>query len=142
MRLPKARSIVLRRTERDEQGFSLLELVVTTAILLIITAVGIAPFTPIVDSSRAGAVIQAMDDTENIIIKYALDGDEGTDPLDAAHIYNQGSSDSYGVTIDVRKVAGVGNTKYDILAIHSPYDYTEEELEDPAKWDVTRRVNT
>lgn len=118
-----------KQSEDSEQGLSLLEVVVTTSIMMIITTLGILPFQSMIEDSRKEAEAIALEQTKSMVIKYALDGDEATDPIDAAGIYNQGAGKQYNAeTDDYDIVTGVevkieqeGN-EYTITATHAEGD--------------------
>lgn len=110
-----------RRRSMSEEGFSIIEVVVTTSIILIITAVGMVPLTSIVEDSRKDAETTAVQQTEQIVLKYMFDGDESTDPLRAAAIYNQGNdrdNEHYGVKVTVED----DGTSYVITGVHTDRD--------------------
>lgn len=110
----------------DEHGFTMLEVIIVTALMFTITAVGIIPFTSIGENSREDALNTALYQTEQMVLKYMHDGDESTDPTDAAMIYNQGNSRdsdgnlSYGVEVQVELgLSGDDDEVYIITARHA-----------------------
>lgn len=77
--------------ELNEDGFSLIELVVAVGILAILSVVGVIAYSGITDNARQTAVDAAASDVFTAAIAYDSDADFETTPETAAKSYNDSS---------------------------------------------------
>ena len=76
------------RLYKNEQGFSLLELVVAVGIMLVLTVGGFAGFNSMMNNSRQAAVDNAVETQYNLAVSYYLDKNPQTEPNDAEKDWN------------------------------------------------------
>jgi len=95
-------SLNARKAAKDESGFSLIDVVVTVAIIVALSVGGFVSYSGIVDNAKAAATTSAADQVYTAVAVNANDGGIG-DPVKA---YND-SSDAIKVFTDGTKVIAV-----------------------------------
>lgn len=79
---------IKNRLYKNEQGFSLLELVVAVGIMLVLTMGGFAGFNSMITNSRQAAVDNAVETQYDLAVSYYLDKNPQTEPNDAEKDWN------------------------------------------------------
>lgn len=75
-------------TRRNENGFSLIDVVVTVAIIVALSVGGFLAYSGIVGNAKQGAVDYAASNTYKSAVVYENDGRDGTDACSAVDEYN------------------------------------------------------
>ena len=96
-----------RVSKRDERGFSLIDVVVTVAIIVALSVGGFIAYAGLVDSAKQGAVDFAASNVYKSAIVYESDTAADTNACSAVDEYN-GNSSEIKVSLMVPK-AGVAN---------------------------------
>lgn len=103
------------RLAGDEKGFSLIDVVITVAIVVALSVGGFIAYNGIVDNARQAAVEAAASQVYNAALVFESDGDMGTNACTAVDEYNA-SSDEIKVQLMVGDAsnpqiyAGYGDT--------------------------------
>lgn len=84
-----------------EGGFSLIELVVAMGILITFTGLGVVNMLPVIEANRVAAVDKAAGSVMESAWDWFYDGDVLTDPLFAGTTFNESSSGSVEVSVEV-----------------------------------------
>lgn len=79
---------------KNESGFSLIEMVVAIGIMLIITSVGLMSYSSTVDNARIVQMSEAIEQTQKLACLYHHDNDPITTPQQAVNNYNSSISRS------------------------------------------------
>lgn len=109
---------VAKRAERElnEDGFSLLELVVAIGIMLILTVGGLIGYSQITDNARKAAVESGASSVMTAAMVYESNGD---DPQKAATDFNASSSNNQ-ITADVDESTNAeGDKCFTVTVTHS-----------------------
>lgn len=85
----------------SEGGFSLLELVVAMSILITFTGLGVVNMLPVIEANRVAAVDRAAGKVMESAWEWFYDGDVLTDPLFAETTFNESSSGSVEVSVEI-----------------------------------------
>lgn len=85
--------------ELNEDGFSLIELVVAVGILAILSVVGVIAYSGITDNARTQAVNAAAAEVYTAAVAYDSDGDTTTNPLTVGTDWS--ATTDGNITVDV-----------------------------------------
>lgn len=94
----KLKAMRANRLGKDESGFSLIDVVVTVAIIVAISAGGFIAYNGIVHNAKQGAVQYAATNVYRAAAAYENDGDDSTNACSAVQEYNS-SSEGIDVTL-------------------------------------------
>ncbi len=83
---------VIRRARADEKGFSLIDVVVTVAIVIALSVGGMVSYSGVIHSAKQAVVKSALDQVE-IRLVLLLSGSVGGTPEDIVEQYNATSKD-------------------------------------------------
>lgn len=85
---------LLKRLEsqRNERGFSLIDVVITVAIIVALSVGGFVVYNGIVDNTKQGAVDYAASNTYKAALAYESDGMDDTTACSAVNEYNASST--------------------------------------------------
>jgi hypothetical protein len=90
-------------TSKSEAGFSLVDVVVTVAIIVALSVGGFVAYGTLVDSAKQGAVDYAASNVWDSVAVYEQDGDPGTSACTAVDEYNRTSGGiKVSLTVPVR----------------------------------------
>jgi len=96
--------------KRNEQGFSLIDVVVTVAIIVALSIGGFVAYGSIVDNAKQGAVDYAASNVYRSAVVFENDGDNSTNACTAVDRYN---STSEGIAVSLI-VPAAGSTETDV----------------------------
>lgn len=102
------------KSQRNERGFSLIDVVITVAVIVALSVGGFITYNGIVDNTKQGAVDYAASNTYKAALAYESDGMDGTDACSAVDEYNTSSTG-----IDVQLMI----PKTDTATVDSDYLY-------------------
>lgn len=90
----KAMNSLLKRlrAKRDEKGFSLIDVVITVAVIVALSVGGFVTYNGIVDNAKQGAVDYAASNTYKAALAYESDGNDDTSACSAIDEYNTSST--------------------------------------------------
>lgn len=113
----------------NEEGFSLIELVVAVGILAILSVTGVVAYSSITDQSRRTATDSAASEVYRAAVAAEADGDTNTTPKKVVDAYN--ATKGAGSNIHVSFIPANTSTKKSFAIIATNTDF------DPA-YNVTR----
>lgn len=87
----------LRNRGKPEEGFTLVELVVTVSIMLVLTIGGVVNYQTLTESTQQAAYESAVEETFIAAIVYEADRDDKTDWRTAANQFNYSATGDFGV---------------------------------------------
>ena len=102
------------KSQRDERGFSLIDVVITVAVIVALSVGGFVVYNGIVDNTKQGAVDYAASNTYKAALAYESDGMDDTTACSAVNEYNTSSTG-----IDVQLMI----PKTDTATVDSDYLY-------------------
>lgn len=79
------------KSQRNERGFSLIDVVITVAIIVALSVGGFVTYNGIVDNAKQGAVDYAASNTYKAALAYESDGMDDTTACSAVDEYNTNS---------------------------------------------------
>ena len=88
----KLKTMRANRLGKNESGFSLIDVVVTVAIIVAISVGGFIAYNGIVNHAKQGAVQFAATNVYRAALAYENDGDDGTNACTAIDEYNNTST--------------------------------------------------
>lgn len=103
--------------EKNENGFSLLELVVAIGILLVLTVGGLIGYSAITNNARSAANQTAVSEISTKLMIELTDGKGSDDLVEAKKIVADNAGSYKDITVDVVEGSPAGS--YTVTATHS-----------------------